>query len=165
MFIFSGILLVLFLVSIGVYCRIANGENPPLWIKDFNWIPIVLVICVYVTFSLGYGCSFLVLLGELFPSDMKTLGNSIVFNVEIIACTAILKISPMLLETIGIHGLFWMFSAVVLINTIFGFLFMPETNHLTLQEIQDNFLGIKRNAQNSLETKDEFKKCDSAKLP
>ena len=46
---------------------------------------------------------------------------------------------PTLFEVMGIHGAFFMYSAVTLFVGVLSFFFMPETSGLSLEEIEDMY--------------------------
>ena len=46
---------------------------------------------------------------------------------------------PILLDALKMHGIFWMFSGVVIANGVNAYLFMPETKDLSLEQIQEKY--------------------------
>ena len=100
------------------------------------------------------------LTGELLPAESKAIGNSIVqlvqVNENIALCFAdivrycasslqyigMLSMNtslPYLLDALELHGIFWLFSCVVTANAINGYICMPETKDLSLEQIQDKY--------------------------
>ena len=58
----------------------------------------------------------------------------------------IVKLTPFVISTLGIYGLFCVFGIVVTCTGIFAFFFMPETTGLTLIEIQKMYeMGALKN--------------------
>ena len=60
-----------------------------------------------------------------------------------------IKVAPLLLTSIGIYGLFWLFSAVVLLMFLFNLIFMPETKGRSLAEIENYYANGRRWANDS----------------
>ena len=102
-------------------------------------LPLVFIICIYIGFSLGYGTIPIILQGEVFPPQMRSLGCGIILCVQMISCFAAIKTSGYIIESIGLHGLFWLYSAVVLIVLGLAVFLMPETKDKTMAEIQKEY--------------------------
>ena len=49
------------------------------------------------------------------------------------------------MSALDLHGIFWLFSLVVLANAINGYICMPETKDLSLEQIQDKYYRKKSN--------------------
>ena len=49
------------------------------------------------------------------------------------------------MSALDLHGIFWLFSLVVLANAINGYVCMPETKDLSLEQIQDKYYRKKSN--------------------
>ena len=46
---------------------------------------------------------------------------------------------PHLIQLIGNYGVFWVYTAVSALGLLFCILFVPETRHRTLEEIESHF--------------------------
>ena len=90
-------------------------------------------------FSLGYGTISIILQGEVFPPDMRSLGCGIIFCVEMISSFAATRSSGYIIDSIGLQGLFWLYSGVVLSVIVTAYFFMPETKDKTLAQIQAEY--------------------------
>ncbi len=53
----------------------------------------------------------------------------------------VLKFFPAITQSIGFHGLFWIYSAFSLVGGFYGYIFIPETKGKSLKEIESYFLG------------------------
>lgn len=82
--------------------------------------------------------------GELFPADSRSFGNSILLFFQFVSSFVMIKVAPLLILSIGIYGLFWLFSAVVFFMFIFNLIFMPETKGRSLAEIENYYANERR---------------------
>jgi hypothetical protein len=49
---------------------------------------------------------------------------------------------PSLTQSIGFHGLFWIYSAFSQVDALYGYICIPETIEKSLKEIENHFLEI-----------------------
>lgn len=54
---------------------------------------------------------------------------------------AIIAAFPIMNSLIGIHGTFYFFALMAIINAVMSFFIVPETKGLSNEQIQDIFLG------------------------
>ncbi|XP_034949499.1 facilitated trehalose transporter Tret1-2 homolog [Chelonus insularis] len=111
-------------------------------IQDTGFEVYVIGICliVYVSFNtIGLLALPGMMVGELLPHRARGVGGGctmFLYNFSLFATT---KIFPMLKNMVGIGGIFLIFGASAVLETIFTWLIMPETKNRTLQEIEDYF--------------------------
>ncbi|CAG9109505.1 unnamed protein product [Plutella xylostella] len=106
--------------------------------------PILGVLLIHtIMFSIATGMVPLpfIIAGELFPLEYRSLagGISVLFLSSNLFITV--KTLPLLLATVGLHGAFCLYAAVVGYCLVVALIFMPETKDRTLQEIEDEFRG------------------------
>ena len=107
---------------------------------SFKILPLVFIIFIYIGFSLGYGTISIILQGEVFPPNMRSIGCGIILCFEMISAFTAIKTSGFIISCIGLHGLFCVYSAVVFLVILLAVFFMPETKDKTLAEIQKKYL-------------------------
>ena len=71
------------------------------------------------------------------------------------------KVAPLLNVSIGLYGVFWIFSGVVLFMFFFNLLFMPETKGRNLIEIENYYANGRRWGD---EEKEESSKVEKAQV-
>ncbi|CAG0920908.1 unnamed protein product, partial [Notodromas monacha] len=106
-------------------------------LRVFGWLPLVAFVVFVVAFSFGFGPVPWLMLGEIFPSRIRSLAASVTaaFNW---ACTFIVtKNFQGMIDGLGIHGAFWLFGSNCLVATSFVFLLVPETKGRTLEQIEE----------------------------
>ena len=82
------------------------------------------------------------LLAELLPSNARSIGSSIATFFSILSLYVLVKVGPTLQATIGLDGLFWLFSGVTCCSIVFCYCFVPETFAKTLESIEDHYRYI-----------------------
>ena len=107
----------------------------PGWLMDKDWIPLLGFFIVTACHSVVMGI-ILVLLGELFPTDIRTISIGIVTGVETLTLAFATEIFPVLLEWLHFYGLNFYYAAVCLLMTIWGMMTIKDIDHLSLVEIE-----------------------------
>lgn len=108
----------------------------------FSWSPFVQLasLCVFVMmFAWGWGPLTWVTLSEIFPMRLKgtLLGISTLFNRF---SSFILSLLFLIMEDANPAGCFFALAAVAMGGAFFVYIFLPETNGKTLEEIESVFI-------------------------
>ncbi|XP_023942234.2 uncharacterized protein LOC112048801 [Bicyclus anynana] len=127
-YISNGVLLVL---SVSMYFK--NDE------KYYQWINVILLALYFIIVHAGPYPVMDVLLGELFPLDIKLYCYLLCSPMLLATVCVSIMIMPMIVSAIGYHGLFLLNSVVVFICLGYFWVKMPETKGKTLQEIEVYF--------------------------
>ena len=133
-------------------------------------IPFVLLILFYACFSMGFGNIPFALMGELFPSNISNVGNTIVFVIVNSVGLSTVYTALMIKERYGLQYVFIIPAISILLSFIWAVIFMPETHGLSLKQIRAIYSskdsidlnGIEYKIENDLKSqveiqKDEFK--------
>ncbi|KAF9407942.1 hypothetical protein HW555_012204, partial [Spodoptera exigua] len=82
-----------------------------------------------------------IIAGEVFPLEYRSLagGISVLFLSTNLFITV--KTVPFFFGTLGIHGAYCIYAAVVGYCLVIAYFFLPETKDRTLQDIEDEFRG------------------------
>jgi MFS family permease len=120
----AGLTIILSLIGAGFYCGYSS-----LFI-------LVLCLATCACFALTYGPVVWVLLSEIFPNRIRGAAMSIsVFSLWT-ACFVMILTSPMLRETLGKAGSFWIYAAICLVVFVFIYFKVPETKGKSLEQIE-----------------------------
>ncbi|XP_063834435.1 uncharacterized protein LOC135083658 [Ostrinia nubilalis] len=84
----------------------------------------------------GYGSIVFILIPELFEGAQRALGVSISFIALSLGFFAVGKFYSILLSSIGLSGIFWMYSIICFILSMFTMTCVPETKGKMFDEIQ-----------------------------
>lgn len=131
---FSAIGMVLSSSSLGTYSHLLNNNVN---LENFKWVPLVCLMSFIVTYNTGYGPLPWVMLGELFPSRVKSVATSVACFVNWTLAFFITKYFVVMLDYLGLDGYFWFSAGCCVAAALFGKLFVIETKGKSLEEIQD----------------------------
>ena len=126
-------------IHIKKYEAVANSfdTNPGL-----RWIPVVAFLIYLAGYSTGYVAVCFMLLGELLPSNGKEIGGFMIVQSTNISSIILIKCAPALQTSLGVDGMFFLFSGVAAFAIIFTLLCVPETFGKTLKEMEDHYRKI-----------------------
>ncbi|XP_018564027.1 facilitated trehalose transporter Tret1-like [Anoplophora glabripennis] len=107
---------------------------------EYNFAPLVALICFVVTFSIGLHTIPLLIMGEIFPTDVKALAlcvMDIYFSVLVICISMFFHWS----KCIGMYVPFLTFTGCCILGLLFILFYVPETKRKTLEDIQAELQG------------------------
>jgi len=107
-----------------------------------QWLPVLALLMYFGGYASGYVTVCYMLLGELLPSNARSIGSSIVVQLSNVSFFISTKSTPYCVEMLGMDGLFWLFSAIAIIFVVFSYFCMPETFGLSLEEIEEHYRKI-----------------------
>lgn len=110
-------------------------------VDDYSLIPIISMIAFIVIFSIGMQSIPILLLGELFPTDIKAFAVCFADIYFGVVATTVSKFFQLTKDNYGLYVPFFAFSAFCFIGLLFTIYMVPETNGKTLEEIQQHFRG------------------------
>lgn len=119
--------------AFGTYYYLDDRQD----LSSVSWLPIALIVIYFIFFNSGFGSLPSVVISELFPHNVKSIGCSIT-NINYFLIGFLLQyFFSSFVSSIGTGGTFWLFAGVSLFTNLFVYFFLPETAGKTLQEIQD----------------------------
>ncbi|XP_072946144.1 facilitated trehalose transporter Tret1-like [Epargyreus clarus] len=92
--------------------------------------------------------------GEIFPIEHRGVGTCATGIVFTIFCSVVLKCTPILIDKTGVEGTYAIYGLCLFISLISLNLIMNETKDKSLQEIEDEIKGVKRNNELFVEKQD-----------
>ncbi|CAG9857158.1 unnamed protein product [Phyllotreta striolata] len=122
------------LAVLSVYFYLKSLDS--MWIERVKWLPVIIVIMYYISYSVGVGPVPFALACELFSNELRAVG----FSTALILSNAIIFVTlfafPLISEAFGVHV-----NLVIccVLSVIVGFLIhrtVPETRGKSLNEIQ-----------------------------
>ena len=112
----------------------ALSPNPQ-WLLKLDWVPlfgfIVITICLPIVLGI-----ILILIGELFPTDIRTVSMGVVRGMQYLALALSTKLFPVLSELLYFHGLNYYYAAFALTLTIWGMATIKDIDQMSLVEIE-----------------------------
>lgn len=108
------------------------------------WLPATGVILYVIMYALGLAALPFTMASELFPTNVKALGNMTGITVFHLTAFVVTKLFLVLSESAGLHAPFWIFTACSLAGAVFTLLYVPETKGRTLEQIQEKLHGVSK---------------------
>nr|AFJ96967.1 phosphate transporter [Leishmania chagasi] len=98
------------------------------------------LLAVFLAFyAPGIGCIPWVIMGEIFPTHLRTSAASVATMANWGANVLVSQVFPILMGAIGVGGTFTIISGLMAFGCIFVYLFAVETKGLTLEQIDNMF--------------------------
>ena len=122
-----------------------QNENYVEFQEDYpftKWIPAMGIILMYTGFCGGVVTITFALLGELLPSNARGIGTTLVITLSNISFFTATKLTTYLKETLGLHGMFWLFSGISYSSGIVAYFCVPETFGKSLESIEQHYRKI-----------------------
>lgn len=128
------------LVVFGIYFLMKEFGT----VHSIAWLPLTALVFFKFMYCVGAGTVPLVIIGEIFPQNIKGTASSIT-NIACSATAMVLSNSYTLLKvSVGIGYTFWIFGATGIFATIFIAFYVLETKGKTLQQIQEDLRRSKK---------------------
>jgi SP family facilitated glucose transporter-like MFS transporter 8 len=111
-------------------------------VSFISWLPLASVAVFIVVFSMGFGPIPWIMIGELFPNNVKGIASAVTAASAWILAFAVTKAFQNLLDLLGSSATFWLFAVMCVLGTIFVAVLVPETKGKTLENIQLEMNGM-----------------------
>lgn len=129
----SALIMALSTSTLGLYFYLKSHGSD---VSSLGWLPLASMCIFIIVFSLGFGPIPWMLVGEIFPSQIKGMAVSIACLFNWFSVLLVTKFFADIITLLGGHTAFWIFSGVALFGTFFTYVLVPETKGKTLDEIQ-----------------------------
>lgn len=128
----SGSAVALFLI--GTYFCIKQCTN--IDVSEFSWVPVAALIGFVIIFSLGMQTIPILMLGELFPANVKAFALCMADIYFCIIATIISKFFQIMKDSFGTFVPFYAFTVSCCLGLVCIYFIVPETRGKTLEQIQ-----------------------------
>lgn len=106
-------------------------------VSSVNLLPVIDVIGFQVVYQIGLGTMPNLLIGELFPTNVKGIAGAIVTVFDGLMGFVVSKLYEVVSRNVGSHVTYLFFAVSCSVLFIFVYGFVPETKCKTFNEIQD----------------------------
>lgn len=120
----------------GVYFFLQNCTD--IDVSSFSFVQLVALILFVVMFNVGMQTIPILMLCEMFPTNIKAFALCVVDIYFCIIVTIISKFFQIMKDSFGMHVPFFAFAVCCVIGLVFIIFCVPETKGKTLEEIQQN---------------------------
>ncbi|KAJ8931869.1 hypothetical protein NQ314_015135 [Rhamnusium bicolor] len=131
--VFSAIGMIISEVHLGVYTYLKDHDKD---VSSISFVPIICLMLYIISFNSGFGPLPWTIMGELFPSKVKSIASSLTASFSWFLAFLITKYFKPVSESIGMGSSFFIFSACCVISIPFCILYVVETKGKSFQEIQ-----------------------------
>ncbi|XP_011297470.1 facilitated trehalose transporter Tret1-2 homolog [Fopius arisanus] len=135
----AGITIFMGILSIYLYLQEKGYE-----INDHGFIPAVCIIMYIFMSTIGFLSLPFAMIGEIFPAKVKDVLSGLTTCAAYIFSFITVKTYPSMLHTMGKHGVFFFYTIISFLGTIFVLMFLPETKGKTLHDIDVLFSKKRR---------------------
>ena len=105
---------------------------------DYTGIMLLFFILSYISFfAISLGPLTFVVIAEIFPTSIRGRASGIAIFFLWLSVYIVSQTFPLLLETLGPPGTFWIYMGFSIAAAIFIWKYIPETKGKTLEQIED----------------------------
>lgn len=119
---------------IGVYFVLERWEVD---VRGVAWLPLVAIMAIMITYTIGILALLTVITSELFPKHLRGVAGSVKFIVSSLVGLLMVLLYEVVQRELGSDYLFFGFAAVTLAYVPFVWLMVPETKRRALTAICD----------------------------
>lgn len=105
--------------------------------RQISWIPIAAILLYMIGFAVGIGTLPLILVGEVFPNNCKSVAVACVILVITTTSFIVTFSFRYIAYYLGLYLVIWIFCGFCVIGAAFVYFLVPETKGKCLLEIQD----------------------------
>lgn len=107
--------------------------------SHYNWLIIGSLMLYLAAFSPGMGPVPWAVNAEIYPAQVRGLGSGAAAMCNWITNAAVSQTFLTLIQQLGGSGTFWLYAAIALAGAAWVYFALPETNGLSLEEVQQLF--------------------------
>ncbi|RZF43383.1 hypothetical protein LSTR_LSTR001644 [Laodelphax striatellus] len=115
-------------------------------VSQLGWLPVSSATLYIVSYCLGFGPLVWAVMGEMYSPSIKEIGTSTSTCFNWFLAFLITKFFTNISSFLGSYAAFWLFSCCCIFAFLFTFFVLPDTQGLSLKEIQDLLNGKKPNS-------------------
>ena len=124
----------------GIYAVLGSGYY--FQIKGM-WM-LILVVSAIACYAMSLAPITWVVISEIFPNRIRGAAMSVAVLSLWLACTALTFTFPLLNQTLGAHGTFWLYGLICGIGFLVIWQRLPETKGKSLEEIERQLVDFDR---------------------
>ncbi|XP_075970892.1 facilitated trehalose transporter Tret1-like [Anticarsia gemmatalis] len=105
-------------------------------VENLGWLPLLSLLVYIVCYAIGLSTVPYVIIGEMFPTNVKLYASCIAHIYTGVAMFAVQKLFQVVSDKYEIYTAFWGFSTFSLLGLVFMLLVLPETKGKSFASIQ-----------------------------
>lgn len=130
-------------LSLGVLAFFFYYQEEGKKMTEYGWIPLPAFVVFIFSFAVGAGPVPWLMMGEILPAKVRGAAASIVTAFNWTCTFVVTKTFIDISTALGKHSAFVMFSVICFAGVLFTIRWVPETQGMTLEEIEEQLTGKK----------------------
>jgi len=140
-------------IVVATYAYLYSSEN------SHEWLPMTFLIGSAFLSHVGIRLLPWILIGEVYPSEIRGVASGASGSVGYIFGFAANKTYFHMLNNMTLPGTFWFYGVISLVGSVLFYFLLPETEGKTLLEIQEHFAGCRNLLKEGNMSSREPEKC------
>ncbi|XP_068627054.1 facilitated trehalose transporter Tret1-2 homolog [Battus philenor] len=125
--------------TIGTYFYFSTWHKSA--VEHLHWLPLAAIVIYIVCYAIGLSTVPYVIIGEMFPTNVKLYASCVAHIYTGISMFAVQKLFQVVKDSWGIYTAFWGFAAFSLLGLVYMLIALPETKGKSFTNIQ---AGLRR---------------------
>lgn len=127
---------------VGVYFFLdSKGQD----VTGISWLPMTAIMIFIVAYSLGLASVTFVVLGEVFPKNLRATAGAVFTIFASAIGFGVAKMFQIVTDNVGMHATFWIFAGFSYVFVPFIWFVLPETKGKSLDTILEELRPKKSN--------------------
>ena len=126
-------------ISLATFSYLKTHSEDNSFLDSFGFLPLVFVLCTVSAHWIGVFPIFHLLMGELFPSDIRSLSIGLTISSGLSFATINILTYTYFIEYLQFFGTFYFHATVQLLALFWGFFMIPDNRGLSLAKVEENF--------------------------
>lgn len=127
---------------VGVYFFLRDNNNKD--VSGLAWLPMTAIMIFIVAYSLGLASVVFVVLGEVFPKNLRATAGAVFTIFASAIGFGVAKMFQIVSDNVGIYATFWIFAGFSYIFVPFIWFVVPETKGKSLDSILEELRPKKK---------------------
>ena len=126
-------------ISLATFSYLKTHSEDNSFLDSFGFLPLIFVLCTVSAHSIGVFPVFHLLLGELFPSDIRSLSIGLTISSGLSFGTLNILMYTYFIEYLQFFGTFYFYATMQFVALLWGFFMIPDNRGLSLAKVEENF--------------------------
>ncbi|XP_068210470.1 facilitated trehalose transporter Tret1-like [Palaemon carinicauda] len=127
-------------ISTTVTCFLAEITSGVFLLSDVtgaSWVPVIGVLVYVASYGMGQGSIPWILLGELLPIPIRSVGASIIVFLNCLLLFGVNYVFPMATNALSVGGILCLFSLSNVVLAVISYIWLPETRGCLLKDMKN----------------------------
>ena len=139
LFVSSISLVILSDISLATFSYLRANSEEHSFLESLGFLPLIFVTSIVSAHSVGIFPVLQLLMGELFPSDIRSLSIGLTISVGLCLGTTNILLYTYLIHFMQFFGTFYFYASVQFMALLWGFFMIPDNRGLSLAKVEEKF--------------------------